>query len=214
LQGPEEERTLTQLRADVFRDLLLDDDPEILAALAALETAADDAETPDTETADTDTAVLETAVAELDVADLDGVRDGASESDMTPKGLGARARYRGIAPTVFVTVPALTLVGRSDEPAVLEGYGPIDIDTARELAGRAVGMESDPDPRRFRRQHRPVAVDLTDGASLRHRTEHDDAASFNRAGPKCGSSGIAKLRCSAGVATRSRSSATWRLGTG
>ena len=56
---------------------------------------------------------------------------------MTSQGLGARARYRGIAPTVFVTVPALTLLGRSDEPAVLEGYGPIDVDTARELAGRA-----------------------------------------------------------------------------
>lgn len=132
LQGPEEERTLTQLRADVFRDLLLDDDPDILAALAALETAADDAETADTETPDT-----ETPDTEPDVAELDGVRYGASESDMTPKGLGARARYRGIAPTVFVTVPALTLLGRSDEPAVLEGYGPIDVDTARELAGRA-----------------------------------------------------------------------------
>lgn len=122
LQCPEEERTLTQLRADVFRDLLLDDDPEILAALAALEAAANDNETGD---------------AETDVAELAGARDEASESDMTPQGLGARARYRGIAPTVFVTVPALTLLGRSDEPAVLEGYGPIDVDTARELAGRA-----------------------------------------------------------------------------
>ena len=127
LQCPEEERTLTQLRADVFRDLLLDDDPEILAALAALETTADDPEAD----------VTETDVTETDVTELDGARDEASESDLTPQGLGARARYRGIAPTVFVTVPALTLLGRSDEPAVLEGYGPIDVDTARELAGRA-----------------------------------------------------------------------------
>ena len=50
LQCPDEERTLTQLRADVFRDLLLDDDPEILAALAALETVADDPGADATET--------------------------------------------------------------------------------------------------------------------------------------------------------------------
>jgi hypothetical protein len=119
LQCPEEERTLTQLRADVFRDLLLDDDPEILAALVALETAADEPTADDKEADDTE--------AEHD----------EFSSGMTPKGLSARARYRGITPTVFVTVPALTLLGRSDEPAVLEGYGPIDVDTARELAGRA-----------------------------------------------------------------------------
>jgi hypothetical protein len=44
---------------------------------------------------------------------------------------------RGIRPTVVVTVPALTPLGRSDEPAVLDGFGPIDLGTARELAGRA-----------------------------------------------------------------------------
>lgn len=37
-------------------------------------------------------------------------------------------------------VPVLTLLGRSDEPARLEGYGPIDVDTARELAGRATSF--------------------------------------------------------------------------
>lgn len=44
---------------------------------------------------------------------------------------------RGIRPTVFVTVPAMTLLGRSNEPAILDGYGPIDPDTARELAALA-----------------------------------------------------------------------------
>ncbi|MCM3501998.1 DUF222 domain-containing protein [Microbacterium sp. P26] len=39
--------------------------------------------------------------------------------------------------TVIVTVPALTLLGASTEPATLEGYGPIDLDTARRLAGNA-----------------------------------------------------------------------------
>jgi hypothetical protein len=44
---------------------------------------------------------------------------------------------RGIRPTVYVTVPAVTLLGRSGEPAVLDGYGPIDPDTARTLAAQA-----------------------------------------------------------------------------
>ncbi len=75
LQLPGEERTLTQLRADVFRDLLLEGQP---------------------------------ATGEC-----------------------------GIRPTVFVTVPVMTLLGRSDDPATLDGYGPIDPDTARDLAGHA-----------------------------------------------------------------------------
>jgi hypothetical protein len=43
----------------------------------------------------------------------------------------------GIRPTVYVTVPAMTLLGRSDKPATLDGYGPIDAETARELAAHA-----------------------------------------------------------------------------
>lgn len=39
--------------------------------------------------------------------------------------------------TVAVTVPVLTLLGSSDEPATLDGYGPIDADTARRLAAHA-----------------------------------------------------------------------------
>ncbi len=43
----------------------------------------------------------------------------------------------GIRPRVLVTVPVLTLLGRSEEPGRLEGYGPIDADTARRIAARA-----------------------------------------------------------------------------
>jgi hypothetical protein len=86
LQGPAEERTLTQLRADVVSDLLL---------------------------------------------------DGA---------VGDRPEF-GIRPSVVITVPALAMLGHNagkkpgknsqNDLPVLEGYGPIDIETATRLAGAA-----------------------------------------------------------------------------
>jgi hypothetical protein len=87
-QRPEETRTLTQLRADLFAELLLN---------GTLDCTGDTAD------------------------DIGG---------KTRPDTGIRAR-------VLVTVPALTLLGRSDEPAVLEGYGPIDLETALDLAGAA-----------------------------------------------------------------------------
>lgn len=47
---------------------------------------------------------------------------------------------RGIRAVVAVTVPVLSLLGRSDEPAILDGYGPIDLETARELAAAAPSL--------------------------------------------------------------------------
>ncbi|WP_284294497.1 HNH endonuclease signature motif containing protein [Luteimicrobium album] len=44
---------------------------------------------------------------------------------------------RSVVPRVHVTVPVLTLLGQGDEPADLDGYGPIDAGTARELAAGA-----------------------------------------------------------------------------
>ena len=43
----------------------------------------------------------------------------------------------GAGVSVAVTVPVLTLLGRGEEPGILDGYGPIDADTARRLAVHA-----------------------------------------------------------------------------
>ncbi|WP_052521697.1 HNH endonuclease signature motif containing protein [Agreia bicolorata] len=96
---------------------------------------------------------------------------------------------QGIRPTVLVTVPALTLLGMSDEPATLEGYGPIDADTARRVAAHA--------PSFFRllthpetgtvlsvgRDHYEVPVDLR--RWLRVRDETCRAPGCNRLARRC-----------------------------
>ncbi|HEU0180733.1 MAG TPA: DUF222 domain-containing protein, partial [Agromyces mariniharenae] len=45
-----------------------------------------------------------------------------------------------VVPRINVTVPVLTLLGLDDEPAELEGYGPIDPETARLLTAHAPWM--------------------------------------------------------------------------
>jgi hypothetical protein len=45
--------------------------------------------------------------------------------------------FRGITAEVIVTVPVLSLLGQGTEAATLEGYGPIDLETASILAARA-----------------------------------------------------------------------------
>ena len=69
---------------------------------------------------------------------------GSAAQSTSPTGSASpRARTavpRGIRAVVAVTVPVLTLLGRSDEPAVLDGYGPIDAETARELAAGAPSL--------------------------------------------------------------------------
>ncbi|PXA67289.1 HNH endonuclease signature motif containing protein [Cryobacterium arcticum] len=54
---------------------------------------------------------------------------------ITSTGLGT-----GVTGTVMVTVTADTLLGRSDEPAILEGYGPISPEAARRIAGDVPGF--------------------------------------------------------------------------
>ncbi len=125
--APGEERTLAQLRADAAADLLTAD----LAPPADVVSAAD-----------------------LAVPGSVPVPDHAPRAprDERPTARVPRSDRRS---TIVVTVPALTLLGAGagagagasagagvgagagTEPATLDGYGPIDLDTARRLAGEA-----------------------------------------------------------------------------
>lgn len=52
---------------------------------------------------------------------------------------GTHETFRGVTPTVVVTVPVATLLG-GDEPGTLEGVGPMDAATARRLTAEAPGL--------------------------------------------------------------------------
>ncbi|MET3950306.1 DUF222 domain-containing protein [Arthrobacter sp. UYEF36] len=96
LQGPDEPRTLTQLRADVAATLLL--------------------------TTGTGTGAGTDADADADADD-----NGGCGGVPVPRA------------QVLVTVPVLSLLGATDEPAVLGGYGPIPPSMARRLVADGAG---------------------------------------------------------------------------
>jgi hypothetical protein len=60
-----------------------------------------------------------------------------SASTPLPTNTRRRRPVSPTGPTVVISIPALTLLGAGDEAATLEGYGPIDLDTASRLAGEA-----------------------------------------------------------------------------
>ncbi|WP_426765756.1 DUF222 domain-containing protein [Pseudarthrobacter sp. 1G09] len=137
LQGPGETRTLTQLRPDVAAALLLG--------------------------AHTGTAATGRSVDGQEPGDVTGTHGvtwagEAGTSTGTRTGTGPYAVDLSTIPApkaiVLVTVPLFTLLGRTDEPADLDGYGPIPAAMARKLV--ADGATS------FYR----VLVDPRDGAPL------------------------------------------------
>lgn len=78
------------------------------------------------------------ALADLLTSDLERAAESEPPESPTPSPTeGVAITAPRVTASVVVTVPALTLLGASDEPAVLDGYGPIDLDTARQLAGGA-----------------------------------------------------------------------------
>lgn len=142
-------RTLAQVRADAMAALLLDDE--------ARETAIDEgghvvlhaaraACGRETVGEASPAGGMETGSHGLGIGSRD-VDDGAAgitmddSSGAWPTGSLPPDWARGIRPTVILTVPVLPLLGHpgtpGDGPAVLEGHGPIDIDTARALAAHA-----------------------------------------------------------------------------
>lgn len=103
-----------------------DDDPRTLAQLRAdvLADALLDRET----TLDLGPSMRDTIAGDaIDAAEM--LR--ALERDLGP--------FRGVVPTVIVTVPIDTLLG-GDEPATLDGIGPVDAATARRLTSHAPGL--------------------------------------------------------------------------
>ena len=90
-------------------------------------------ETPSVEEADTRTldAIRFDVVADLL---LTGHATTAASETSTPVGEAVRAH-------VQLTIPVLTLLGHSDEPATLSGSGPIALETAKRLAAGAPGWD-------------------------------------------------------------------------
>ncbi|MFC4396680.1 HNH endonuclease signature motif containing protein [Arthrobacter sedimenti] len=131
LQGPDEPRTITQLRPDIAASLLL-------GTGNAMETNRN------------------TTAAATEPVSND---EGTGNDDGTGTAAGSRpVREIGKVPApradVLVMVPVFSLLGATDEPAVLDGVGPIPASMARKLV--ADGAES------FYR----VLVDPRDGAPL------------------------------------------------
>ncbi len=58
-----------------------------------------------------------------------------------PSAYGTDNALAAIKARVQVTIPTLALAGESAEPALLAGYGPIEADLARRLAGLAPGWD-------------------------------------------------------------------------
>ena len=148
LQCPSESRSLAQLRADVLGDLLIDGSTE----------AINESEPELIELSDQNLEVirsLQAVIAEMTgefltlasvtVMTAHNVSTTDAEFATVGTSTGTSKRSvgkvtgidRGVRATVMVTVPAMTLLDRGDQPAILEGYGPIDRDTARELAAGA-----------------------------------------------------------------------------
>ncbi|MBE0009807.1 HNH endonuclease [Arthrobacter sp. AET 35A] len=143
LQGPDEPRTLTQLRADVLADVLTsagvtghmtDRERPTTVDPSTVEPTAGD---PSTDSRTAGDATADSTSETRGMIESDGTEgpDSPEASDGSSSRGGAGA-FWGVQAKVFVTVPVMTLLG-GDAPGELEGYGPIDPDTARKLAGHA-----------------------------------------------------------------------------
>ncbi|UEL29186.1 HNH endonuclease signature motif containing protein [Pseudarthrobacter sp. L1SW] len=163
-QGPDEARTLTQLRADTFAEALLTSG----TTSGNSRNSSGAAGTSGPTGAGHSDGHEEPNSAGHGEPNSAGHDDGSSGSaghnggygdghDAGGSGGGEAAGpgpSTSIRPQVLVTVPVFSLMGLTDEPAVLDGHGPIPASMARDLV--AGGADS------FHR----VLVDPRDGAPL------------------------------------------------
>ncbi|WP_459791115.1 HNH endonuclease signature motif containing protein [Arthrobacter sp. AD-310] len=150
LQGPNENRTLTQLKTDIFAARLLTN--RTATAPDPGGTGQDAGSTP---THELDDVIGLATLGGPHDSDRPGLAEPVLSGTSTDPG---RNQDLGKVPTpraeVLVTVPFFALLGLTDEPAELDGYGPIPASMARQLL--AGGAES------FRR----VLLDPRDGTPL------------------------------------------------
>lgn len=123
LQGQNEPRTLAQLRADVLATMVL-----------AGGLGGDVAGSANDQSAEAGAG--SGSQSGSGVAGGSGADENSGTADGSPNPCAANP-FAHIRPRVALMVPALSLLGLSDEPATLEGIGPIDIQTAMRLVGNA-----------------------------------------------------------------------------
>jgi hypothetical protein len=173
LQGPTEPRTLTQLRADIAATWLLTSSG---SASSTGRTGTDAGSANGGNGTGSESSSMSGSLAGRSNGTVTG-RQNDSITDCLPNGMikgateflpdgmagamsdgtSAGDGRRGVPSPraqVLVTVPVLSLLGATDEPAILDGYGPIPASMARDLV--ADGAES------FHR----VLIDPRDGAPL------------------------------------------------
>lgn len=107
--------------------------------------------------------------------------DGAG--DLVAGILGTESGWASV--TVGVTVPVLTLLGQSENPGSLEGYGPIDAQTARELARHA--------PSFFRILTQPITGTILDFDRVIYRVPADLARRVRDRDKGCTFAGCGRL---------------------
>lgn len=103
--------------------------------------------TPDLDGMATLTAVLPAVAAHALMANLDSAAHdlrGSGDEQRTLAQLRADvlaalvpSEAGGRRASVAIKIPVMSMLGESDEPATLDGYGPIDLETAKRLAGSA-----------------------------------------------------------------------------
>ncbi|HEU4666694.1 MAG TPA: DUF222 domain-containing protein, partial [Arthrobacter sp.] len=144
LKGPQEARTMAQLRPDIAAHLLLSAGPAVSHAAGGSGVESNEAERTAGTTEDgSDDPIGRASLAAADVNDT-----------ITATGSSGLANVPVPNVQVLVTVPVFSFLGLTDEPANLDGYGPIPASMARKLL--ADGANS------FYR----VLVDPRDGAPL------------------------------------------------